>query len=114
MNRATPAQLAEVRCPWALAFVFGAESPTSLSRVIPQLNLEPAPGNITFTTTIITLSPVTGRHQARLLPSPSPLPLAAVFPVLRVMRLAVGPKPAGRASEPKSWSDRSNRQDAEE
>ena len=73
MKQATPAQPAEVRCRRALAFVFGAESPTSLSPAIPPLSLDPVPGNITFTTTIIILSPGQERHPVRPLPSPSPL-----------------------------------------
>src|SRR6202162_6322089 len=94
MRRATPAQPAEVRCRRALAFVFGAESPTSLSPAIPPLNLDPLSGNITFTTTIIILSPGRERHPVRPLPSPSRLLLAAVLPVLRALRLAAAPRPA--------------------
>src|ERR1700687_5570875 len=94
MKRATPAQPAEVSCRRALAFVFGAESPTSLSPAIPPLNLDPVPGNITFTTTIIILSPGKERHPGRPLPSPSGLLLAPVLPVLRALRLVAAPSPA--------------------
>src|SRR5260221_1963112 len=94
MKPPMPAQLVEVRCRRALVFVFGAESPTSFVPATATLNLEPVPGNITFTITIIILSPGMERHPLRPLPSPSPLLLEVVLPVLRVLRLAAVPRPA--------------------
>ena len=93
-NRALPAQDAEVRCRWALAFVCGAESQTRPSPAMPLFNLDLVAPNITFTTTIIILSPAGGRHRARPLPSRSPLLLAAVLPVPLGLCPAAAPKPA--------------------
>ena len=92
-NRVAPAQPAEVRCRRALAFVSGCGIP-SQPVAGDASSLKPAPANITFTTTIIILSPAGGRHPARHLPSPSPLLLAAALPVPRARRPAAAPKPA--------------------
>jgi hypothetical protein len=96
---ALPAQDAEVRCLRALAFVSGAESPPRLSQAMPLLHLDPVPGNITFTTTTIILSPALPSpamepQPMRPLPSPSLRFLAVALPVLRVLLPAAVLKPA--------------------
>ena len=93
-HRATPAQDVEARCRRALAFVSGVESPTSLSSAMLLPHLEPEPGNITFTITIIILFRAAERHPARLLPSLSPPLLAGALPVRRAALPEAAPKPA--------------------